>query len=88
MRPVPSRDQLKDFVSRSRNFDAETVGVLLKAKLNTNDWKVKLKALAALEAVAKDGSGIAQYFVQQCPSDVLENLSSAQATLKAQAQKT
>lgn len=61
---------------------------MLKAKLNTNDWKVKLKALAALEAVAKDGSGIAQYFVQQCPSDVQENLSSAQATLKAQAQKT
>merc|ERR1712166_178490 len=86
MRTAVTRAELKDFVARSKNFDASTMGELLQGKLGTNDWKVKLKALAAIEAVAKGDIG--QYFVQQCPDDITEHLSSAQTTLKNQAQNT
>jgi len=89
MRPLPTREQLSAFLSRSRNFDAETIGELLQAKLQQHDWKIKLKALAAIEAVAKDKqTQLAQFFVENCPDAIRHCLNDGQKTLQQQAQKT
>jgi hypothetical protein len=82
LRPVPNAKEVGAFVNRCKNLDATIVGGLIVAKLDVEDWKVNLKALVIMEAMANDPSfaKYADFFYdeKEALEDLLEDTNQAQ----------
>jgi hypothetical protein len=62
-RPHPPKEVLAKFVQQCGSLDTNLCCVLLEVKLDDEDWKVVVKALVGICALAESGKeGVAEYF--------------------------
>jgi len=86
-RPAPTREALASFCTRIHGEDISAVCAALNDKLVIPQWHVKLRALHAVEAVAKmDAAKVSAYFNSN-PRLLVEQVGAVQATLREKAQK-
>ena len=77
LRAVPSTNDVNEFITRCKSLNADVIGPLLVAKIDEEDWKVNIKALVVMEAMAKnaDCAPYADYFYEnkEAIEDLLED---------------
>ena len=77
LRAVPATNLVTDFKNRCKSLNADVVGPLLVAKIDEEDWKINIKALVVMEAMAKDAAcaAYADYFYdnKEAVEDLLED---------------
>ena len=77
LRAIPSTSDVNEFLTRCKSLNADVVGPLLVAKIDEEDWKVNIKALVVMEAMAKDAgcAPYADYFYEnkEAIEDLLED---------------
>ena len=57
---------MNEFITRCKSLNVDVIGPLLVAKIDEEDWKVNIKALVVMEAMAKnaDCAPYADYFYE------------------------
>ena len=82
LRPVPSTTEVNAFLERVKSLDPSVIAPLLVAKVDSEDWKVNLKALVVMEAMTKDPAfaSCADYFYEEKEAieDLIEDSSQSQ----------
>jgi hypothetical protein len=77
LRAVPATNLVNDFIKRCKSLNADVVGPLIVAKIDEEDFKVNIKALVVMEAMAKDPdcAPYADYFYdnKEAVEDLLED---------------
>ena len=77
LRAVPATNLVNDFIKRCKSLNVDVVGPLIVAKIDDEDFKVNIKALVVMEAMAKDPdcAPYADYFYdnKEAVEDLLED---------------
>jgi len=89
-RPAPTREQIAEFVKRCKTtLDPKAVAEHLDTKMKdaATEWKVKLRALFATEALVKDSQDEVSAYFKKKSKSILALTSMAQASVSDKAKK-